>query len=64
MFAVHDPDTQSMIGGFETYDEASEFLAKVDDLSKANVNNLEIYELNEPNEWLFENMENILMASF
>jgi hypothetical protein len=63
MFIVSDPDTQSMIGGFNTGEDASSFIAKVEEMSNHNILSLEVYEVVDSDEWLFDNMDNLIMSS-
>jgi hypothetical protein len=63
MFIVSDPDTQSMIGGFNTSEDASSFIAKVEEMSNHNIFSLEVYEVVDSDEWLFDNMDNLIMSS-
>ena len=52
-----------MIGPFNTYEDAASFIAKVEDISGNNISNLEMYGVDEPDEWLYDNMDDILMAN-
>jgi hypothetical protein len=63
VFVVHDEDSQSMIGPFNTSEDAISFIAKVEDISKYNFSCIEVYDVNEPDEWIHDNMDNILMAN-
>jgi len=63
MFVVHDQDTQSIIGPFNTSEDAVSFMTKVEEMSQYNFSLIEVYDVQEPNEWLHDNMDNILMAN-
>ncbi|CAB4153317.1 hypothetical protein UFOVP621_93 [uncultured Caudovirales phage] len=63
MFIVNDPDTQSMIGGFNTNEDAISFIAKVESMSNHNITSLEVYEVVDADEWLFDNMDNLIMSN-
>jgi len=63
MFVVHDQDTQSIIGPFNTNEDAVSFMTKVEEMSQYNFSLIEVYDVQEPNEWLHDNMDNILMAN-
>lgn len=64
MFILHDEDTQSMIGPFNTAEDAVSFVTKVEEMSNHNLSVLEVYDVVQPDEWLHENMDNILMATY
>jgi len=63
MFVVHDQDTQSIIGPFNTSEDAVSFMTKVEEMSQYNFSLIEVYDVQEPNEWIHDNMDNILMAN-
>jgi hypothetical protein len=63
MFVVHDQDTQSIIGPFNTGEDAVSFMTKVEEMSQYNFSLIEVYDVQEPNEWIHDNMDNILMAN-
>ena len=63
MFVIQDKSCDAMIGPFDTYEDAASFIAKVEDISGNNINSLEMYGVDEPNEWLYDNMDDILMAN-
>lgn len=64
MYVVYDTETQSMIGPFDSHEDAQSFIVKVEEMSNLKIDGLEVYGMTEPNEWVLDNMDNILMANF
>jgi len=63
MFVVHDEDSQSMIGPFDTSEDALSFIAKIEEMSRYGFSLVEVYDVVDPEEWMHDNMDNILMAN-
>lgn len=63
MYMVIDEETQSLIGPFDNEMDASSFIAKVESESLYNISSLEAYEVTSTEDWMFENIDNILMAN-
>lgn len=63
MYIVTDLDNDSTVGPFQSYEDANSFIAKVEEISHNHVINLEILEMTQPEEWLYENMDDLLMAN-
>ena len=63
MFIVTDLDSDSTVGPFNTHDDAASFIAKVEELSHSGDSGLEILDVNSPEDWLCENMDDLLMAN-
>jgi len=61
MYVVTNTDNE--IGPFDTYEDAVSFIAKVEELSPSGDAGLEVLDLTSPEEWLHENMNDILMAN-
>ena len=64
MFIVKDNESEGIIGPFSMYEDAVSFVTKVESMSGTYINGLEVFDVTEPNEWIYENMDNILMANF
>ena len=63
MFVVYDQDSQSIVGPFHTSEDGISFISRVEELSRYNFSCIEVYELNDPDEWIHDNMDDILMAN-
>jgi hypothetical protein len=60
---VLDEETQSIIGPFNDEVDAASFIAKVESESLYNISSLEAYEVTSTDDWMFENIDNILMSN-
>lgn len=64
MFIVTDLENQMTVGPFTVAQDAVSFITKVEEMSHNNITGFEILEINDPEEWLYENMDDILMANY
>ena len=64
MFIIYDLDSQSVIGPFYDYTDAQKFISNIEDMSLKNVNNLEIFEMETPDDWTYNNLDDLLMSNY
>lgn len=63
MFIVTDLENQMTVGPFVAAEDAARFISKVEDMSRQQVTGFEILQIDDPEEWLYENMDDLLMSS-
>ena len=63
MFVITNNEDPQLIGPFDTLQDANNFMTKLESLSK-DFYVFEIYEVVEPEEWINDNMDNILMSQY
>ena len=56
MYVVLDTLTETMVGPFNSEEEAVQFSMEAADLINDHSQNLDIYELVEPQQWAFDNL--------
>lgn len=56
MYLVHDSLTDTMVGPFYDEDAAMQFCMEAADLINDHHQNLDIYEVVEPQQWAFDNL--------
>jgi predicted house-cleaning NTP pyrophosphatase (Maf/HAM1 superfamily) len=64
MFIVTDLENQMTVGPFTVAQDAVSFITKIEEMSHNNITGFELIEVNDPEEWLYENMEDILMSNY
>lgn len=63
MFIIYDLDSQSVIGPFNDCTDAQLFINNIEDISVKSVNNLEIFEMESPDDWTYNNLDDLLMSN-
>ena len=63
MYIVTDLENQMTVGPFTAAEDAMSFITRIEEMSHNNLTGFEILSLDTPDEWLYENMDDIIMAN-